>query len=280
MTATTSGASHYAILGLTPDATADEVKKAFNRAAKHLHPDRVGGIELPFYLLAVEARDVLLDPERRAAYDAMLTAPTPTPEPEPVPEPVWEGEETVNLDDEDDPEPDFEVNVDFDVVDDTPAPSPGKWAKKPPAEDALPSTPQQRRFWWRATCVLAVGMFAEWGWAVRGTMQRVPPGNEDFAMLTVALGMMVWIPAALWAMYARPFRRLLVAVLALSTLTCAWVGWSTWQSTGGHVHLPFNPFGVAGFGFLLAIVGQRVRRMQQGPDLDDLHDTEEVLDDE
>ena len=62
---------YYDILGVTRKATADEMKAAFRKKAKELHPDRNPGdakAEQSFKELN-EAYDVLRDEQKRAAYD-------------------------------------------------------------------------------------------------------------------------------------------------------------------------------------------------------------------
>lgn len=59
---------HYATLGVAPDASVDDIKRAYRRAARHAHPDRGGNHERMQALN--EAKDVLTDPARRARYDA------------------------------------------------------------------------------------------------------------------------------------------------------------------------------------------------------------------
>lgn len=59
---------HYATLGVARDASADEIKRAFRRAARHAHPDHGGSHERMQALN--QAKDVLTDPSRRARYDA------------------------------------------------------------------------------------------------------------------------------------------------------------------------------------------------------------------
>jgi molecular chaperone DnaJ len=58
---------YYEILGVGKDASADEVKKAFRRAAIEHHPDR-GGDEAKFKELN-EAYEVLKDTDKRKRYD-------------------------------------------------------------------------------------------------------------------------------------------------------------------------------------------------------------------
>lgn len=59
---------HYATLGVATDASVDDIKRAYRRAARHAHPDRGGSHERMQALN--EAKDVLTDPARRARYDA------------------------------------------------------------------------------------------------------------------------------------------------------------------------------------------------------------------
>lgn len=65
-----SDRTHYAILGLSADATAKQVKDAYRRAARTAHPDQGGSPEL-FHVIAV-AYETLADPERRSRYDRSL----------------------------------------------------------------------------------------------------------------------------------------------------------------------------------------------------------------
>ena len=62
---------YYEVLGLKRGAGPDEIKKAYRRKAKELHPDRNSdnpNAEAQFKE-ANEAHDVLKDPEKKAAYD-------------------------------------------------------------------------------------------------------------------------------------------------------------------------------------------------------------------
>ncbi len=61
---------YYAILGVSPSASAEEIKRAYRALVRKVHPDAMpeAGTALLFRLVH-EAYSVLSDPERRAAYD-------------------------------------------------------------------------------------------------------------------------------------------------------------------------------------------------------------------
>jgi len=59
---------YYEVLGVSKDASADEIKKAFRRKAVELHPDKQGGDEEKFKELN-EAYEVLKDQSKRQRYD-------------------------------------------------------------------------------------------------------------------------------------------------------------------------------------------------------------------
>lgn len=63
---------YYAALGITKDATQDDVKRAYRKLARQFHPDlnKDEGAEERFKETG-EANDVLSDPEKRAAYDQL-----------------------------------------------------------------------------------------------------------------------------------------------------------------------------------------------------------------
>lgn len=59
---------YYEVLGVSKDASADEIKKAFRRKAVELHPDKEGGDEAKFKEVN-EAYEVLKDQSKRQRYD-------------------------------------------------------------------------------------------------------------------------------------------------------------------------------------------------------------------
>lgn len=59
---------YYEILGVGKSASADEIKKAFRKAAVKFHPDKQGGDEAKFKE-ANEAYEILSNPEKRQRYD-------------------------------------------------------------------------------------------------------------------------------------------------------------------------------------------------------------------
>ena len=59
---------YYDVLGISKDASADEIKKAYRKSAVQYHPDKEGGDETKFKE-ASEAYDVLKDAQKRQRYD-------------------------------------------------------------------------------------------------------------------------------------------------------------------------------------------------------------------
>lgn len=59
---------YYEVLGLSKGASADEIKKAYRKAAVKYHPDKEGGDEAKFKE-ASEAYEVLKDSDKRQRYD-------------------------------------------------------------------------------------------------------------------------------------------------------------------------------------------------------------------
>jgi len=63
--------SYFAILGVSSDASPEEIRSAFRRLAKQFHPDRAGGDSGPFRQI-LEAYAVLSDARRRNEYEQSL----------------------------------------------------------------------------------------------------------------------------------------------------------------------------------------------------------------
>ena len=70
---------YYSILSVRPDASPEEIRAAYRRLAKRLHPD-VGGESVTFHAVQ-EAYDALSDPARRRAYDAQRRRELRSPRP-------------------------------------------------------------------------------------------------------------------------------------------------------------------------------------------------------
>lgn len=60
---------YYEILGVSRDASADEIKKAYRRKAMKLHPDVAGPGSEDEFKKVQEAYEVLQDPQKRAVFD-------------------------------------------------------------------------------------------------------------------------------------------------------------------------------------------------------------------
>jgi curved DNA-binding protein CbpA len=69
--------SYYEILGVAPDATADQIHSAYRDTVTRYHPDLNDGPDAERFTAAInEAWRTLRDPETRAAYDARVEAAT------------------------------------------------------------------------------------------------------------------------------------------------------------------------------------------------------------
>lgn len=67
------GKNHYSLLSLPSDATLEEIKRAYRKAARRLHPDAnpaPGAVET--FLCIQQAYETLSNPSQRLAYDAAL----------------------------------------------------------------------------------------------------------------------------------------------------------------------------------------------------------------
>ncbi|CAF0721489.1 unnamed protein product [Rotaria sp. Silwood1] len=66
----TSTQNYYDILGITPQATDEEIKRAYRKAALRLHPDKNPDPEAATQFQVVDkAYKVLIDPKLRSTYD-------------------------------------------------------------------------------------------------------------------------------------------------------------------------------------------------------------------
>jgi molecular chaperone DnaJ len=84
--------NYYVVLGVSTDASSEEVKDAYRRLAKEFHPDHYPQGAAPF-LAIQEAYSVLGDPARRRRYDEAARQAIPSPEPvpsRPGRRPPWE----------------------------------------------------------------------------------------------------------------------------------------------------------------------------------------------
>src|SRR5688572_6402764 len=60
---------YYDVLGVSPDAGADEIKRAYRQLARRYHPDISGDERGTAFLEAAHAYEILNDPGRRQRYD-------------------------------------------------------------------------------------------------------------------------------------------------------------------------------------------------------------------
>ena len=66
---------YYDVLGVSPDAGADEIKRAYRQLARRYHPDISGDDRAVAFLEAAHAYEILTDPRRRRSYDVERSAP-------------------------------------------------------------------------------------------------------------------------------------------------------------------------------------------------------------
>jgi len=69
--------SYYSILGVTPQATQEQIKSAYREKAKYLHPDLSRADTASAFLFLKKAHDVLISPSARATYDKISQAGKP-----------------------------------------------------------------------------------------------------------------------------------------------------------------------------------------------------------
>lgn len=68
---------YYDVLGVSPGAGADEIKRAYRQLARRYHPDISGEERAGAFHEIARAYDILRDPERRRHYDRDLRLGTP-----------------------------------------------------------------------------------------------------------------------------------------------------------------------------------------------------------
>jgi molecular chaperone DnaJ len=66
---------YYDVLGVSPGAGADEIKRAYRQLARRYHPDISGDDRAAVFLEVSRAYDVLSDPARRRSYDSSVRPP-------------------------------------------------------------------------------------------------------------------------------------------------------------------------------------------------------------
>jgi DnaJ-class molecular chaperone len=74
------GQDPYKILGVSRAADAQEIRRAHRRLAKRYHPDVAGGGAGEKFRAVQDAYDILMDPEKRGAFDRSRMASHKVPE--------------------------------------------------------------------------------------------------------------------------------------------------------------------------------------------------------
>ena len=65
-------ANLYEILGVQEEASTEDIKAAYRKLSRRYHPDMTGDAEGHFFKMLAEAHEVLINPDKRAAYDREL----------------------------------------------------------------------------------------------------------------------------------------------------------------------------------------------------------------
>ena len=66
---------YYVVLGISRQANLNQIKRAYRRIAKQLHPDLTHSISSDEFREAREAYETLIDENKRQRYDAALKQP-------------------------------------------------------------------------------------------------------------------------------------------------------------------------------------------------------------
>jgi curved DNA-binding protein CbpA len=82
--------THYDVLGVDPEASPEEIQRAYRLLALRHHPDVAPEADRSAMASINGAWEVLGDPDRRRSYDASIRAPETSPAPEAPPAPDWE----------------------------------------------------------------------------------------------------------------------------------------------------------------------------------------------
>lgn len=83
-------ATYYEILGVGPDASTEEIQRAYRTLARRHHPDVAPDADRVTMATINAAWAVLGDPGRRRIYDTALGGPEPAARPAPPPGSDWE----------------------------------------------------------------------------------------------------------------------------------------------------------------------------------------------
>jgi molecular chaperone DnaJ len=94
-------ATYYELLGVEPDATPEELQRAYRLLARRHHPDVAPDADKGAMAAINGAWAVLSDPVRRRNYDAGLDRPEPPARPSPPPGSDWQPLDDDDLDPED-----------------------------------------------------------------------------------------------------------------------------------------------------------------------------------
>ena len=69
--------NYYEVLGVSKDASQEDVRRAYKRCALRYHPDKMQDSDAAMFKKVNEAYQILGDPERRSTYDELMKEPSP-----------------------------------------------------------------------------------------------------------------------------------------------------------------------------------------------------------